>query len=108
MSGKQSQGLLCNHSLRLFVARSSLSHIQVLRDIPTSMSKRASSYESCLQFLGIWIREIRERMGSRLRQGNALLALVLATPVLVGGFAFFIGFEKQHLRHSLVSVDLGG
>src|SRR5215467_10166143 len=41
-----------------------------------------------------------------LRQRHALLPLVLAAAVLVRGFTGFIRFEKDHLGHALVGVDL--
>src|SRR5690606_3174305 len=41
------------------------------------------------------------------RQGDAALALILATPILVRHLALLVGFEEQHLCHTLVGVDLG-
>ena len=43
--------LQCSCMERTEIARSSLSHIHVLRDIRTSMSKRASSYDTNLIYL---------------------------------------------------------
>jgi hypothetical protein len=47
-----------------------------------------------INLLGLW-------------QGHALLSLVLASAVLVGGFADFIGFQEQYLRHTFIGVNLG-
>src|SRR6185312_380290 len=45
---------------------------------------------------------------SSLREGHALLALVLAAAVLVAGRTHLVGFQEQHLRDALVGVDLCG
>ena len=44
--------------------------------------------------------------GLCLGQGNAFLALVFTAPVKVGGFADLVRFEKQHLRHAFIGIDL--
>ena len=40
------------------------------------------------------------------RQGHAALPHVLARPIPVGGFADLVRLQKQHLRHSLVGINL--
>lgn len=50
----------------------------------------------------------REGRVQVLGQGDAALALILATAVGVGHFALLVGFEEEHLRHALVGVDFCG
>src|SRR5687767_10814461 len=44
---------------------------------------------------------------SHLRQCDVLLPLVLPAAILVRSLADFVGLEEDHLRHTLVGVDLG-
>ena len=44
----------------------------------------------------------------RLGQGNAGLPHVFAFAVFVGGFAYFVALEEEHLSHAFASVDFGG
>src|SRR5215467_5077304 len=42
-----------------------------------------------------------------LRKRDALLSLVFPAAILVRGLAYFVRLEEDHLRHTLVGVDLG-
>ena len=37
-----------------------------------------------------------------------MLSLVLPSPVLVGGFAYFVSFEENDLGNAFVGIDFGG
>lgn len=52
------------------------------------------------------LKKIPLRLG--FGEGDAGLALVFAAAVGVGGFAFFVGFEEEHLCDAFVSVDFCG
>lgn len=40
-------------------------------------------------------------------QGDARLPLIFTAPIFIGSFADFIRLEKQHLSHTLASIDTG-
>ncbi len=48
------------------------------------------------------------RLLSELWKCHSMLPLVLPSPVLVGGFACFVSFEKYDLGNAFVGIDFGG
>ena len=49
-------------------------------------------------------RGLRQRSG--LRRRNTKLPHVFSTTLLIGNFTLFVGLIEQHLRHSLIRVNL--
>jgi two-component system OmpR family sensor kinase len=82
-----------------------ISMAELLDQIADDASYEASSQQRSVVQEGE--AEVLVAGQSGLRQGHAMLALVLAAAVLVRGLADFIALEEQHLRAAFAGVDLG-
>ncbi|MDX6713088.1 MAG: hypothetical protein QOH96_4104 [Blastocatellia bacterium] len=48
------------------------------------------------------------RLLSELWKCHSMLPLILPSPVLIGGFAYFVSFEEYDLGNAFVGIDFGG